>query len=133
MGDAHHLDSINLKLCTTTLVTWQLVVIPTVVRNEEAKKQTADPKQPCGRSRKSLIKEIKKENKNKVIVISSSDLNIELKESVSRRTRSRKVDWIGLTEWPYTTLYKIKGIPGFEQYIKIRKKFEQLPKIVNKV
>ena len=63
-----------------------------VTRNKEAKKQTADPKRLYKRSRKRLIKKIEEENKNKIITISSSDLNIELEESVSRKTRSRKAD-----------------------------------------
>ena len=63
-----------------------------ITRNEKAKKQTADSKRSCGRPRKRLIKKIEEEDKDEAIAISSSGSDIELKESVSRRTRSRKAD-----------------------------------------
>ena len=59
-----------------------------ITRNEEAKKQTADPKRPRERPRQRPIEE----NRDETIAILFSDLDIELKRNINRRTRSRKAD-----------------------------------------
>ena len=54
------------------------------------KKRTPGPKRPRGRPRKRPIKEVDLENKDKAIETSFFVSNIDLKLSVSRRTRSRR-------------------------------------------
>ena len=60
-----------------------------MARVEKAKKQIAASKRPRSRPRKRLVEEIKEENENKDIATSSNNSNIELEQSVSRRTRAR--------------------------------------------
>ena len=54
------------------------------------KKKTPGPKRLYRRSRKRLIEEVNLESEDKAIETSSIALNIDLEQSVSRRTRSRR-------------------------------------------
>ena len=62
-----------------------------VALEKETKKQTADSKRLRNRLRKRPIEELEKENEGEVLEILSSDSDIEIVESVARRTRARKV------------------------------------------
>ena len=60
-----------------------------MTRVKEAKKQITAFKRPYSRPRKRLIEEIEEENKDEDIATLFNNLNIELEQSVSRRTRAR--------------------------------------------
>ena len=64
--------------------------IPQILDIAREKKKMPILKRPHGRSRKRFIKKVNLENKDKVTETLSITLNLDLKQSVSRRTRSRR-------------------------------------------
>ena len=74
------------------IAVYNIIKVLKVAREEEAKKQIIDPKRLYNRPRKRSIEELEKENEKEILEISSSDLNIEITEIVTRRTRARKAE-----------------------------------------
>ena len=73
------------------ITVYNIIEMLKVSREEETKKQTADPKQSRSRLRKRPIEELEEENEEEVLKILFSDSDIKIIESVARKTRARKV------------------------------------------